>query len=147
MRIVYETVSFQFDCLLYCYSNLNRILGLFRGSYQTFQVLNSKDEAKKREMLEYWVVLNALIFVLPWLDAFLGWFLFSGLIGLLKCGLLLLVVVSKQVFQTISKRKTQTTFFFVFHFAILYFLTCFVLFWFFFCCFDFFTIEELWFYL
>jgi len=70
------------------------LLGLFRGAFLTFQSLE-KDSAAQKQQLEYWVVISALLFLFPKIDYVLSWFLFSGLVGLIKFALLFMVVVSK----------------------------------------------------
>mmetsp|Transcript_29315 Transcript_29315/g.46518 ORF Transcript_29315/g.46518 Transcript_29315/m.46518 type:complete len:198 (-) Transcript_29315:267-860(-) len=71
------------------------LLGLFRGAFLTYQAL-SKDEKEQKEQLEYWVVIVALLFLFPWLEYFLSWFLFAGLVGLIKFGILFMVVASQK---------------------------------------------------
>eukprot|EP01084_Bolivina_argentea_P138465 243755_1 len=70
------------------------LLGLFRGAFLTYQSM-SKNDDKKKEQLEYWVVVSALLFLFPKIDYILSFFMFSGLVGIIKFGLLFMVVVSK----------------------------------------------------
>ena len=68
-------------------------MGLLRGSFQTYQTLKHEDD-KKKERLEYWVVMAALLWLFPKLDYILSFFLFSGLVGLVKFLLLFMVVTN-----------------------------------------------------
>lgn len=54
-----------------------------------------KDEKEKKEQLEYWVVISAILFLFPKIDYILSFFLFSGLVGIIKFGILFMVVASK----------------------------------------------------
>eukprot|EP01084_Bolivina_argentea_P014838 27750_1 len=71
------------------------LLGLFRGAFLTYQCVEKKDDSEKKEQLEYWIVISALIFVFPKIEFLLSFFLFSGLVGIIKFGLLFAVVVGK----------------------------------------------------
>eukprot|EP01083_Nonionella_stella_P218328 783019_1 len=70
------------------------ILGLFRGAFLTYQSMQ-KDDKEKKQQLEYWVVIISIVFLFPKIDYILSFFLFSGMVGLIKFGLLFLVVISK----------------------------------------------------
>mmetsp|Transcript_19601 Transcript_19601/g.31167 ORF Transcript_19601/g.31167 Transcript_19601/m.31167 type:complete len:193 (-) Transcript_19601:1149-1727(-) len=71
------------------------LLGLFRGSFLTYQAMK-KDEKEQKEQLEYWVVIIALLFLFPWIEYVLSFFLFAGLVGVIKFGTLFMVVASKK---------------------------------------------------
>lgn len=73
---------------------IHSLLGLFRGAFLTYKSLG-KDETERKEQLEYWVVISALLFLFPKIDYVLSFFLFSGLVGLIKFGILFMVVASK----------------------------------------------------
>ena len=73
---------------------IHSLLGLFRGAFLTYKSLG-KDENERKEQLEYWVVISALLFLFPKIDYILSFFLFSGLVGLIKFGILFMVVASK----------------------------------------------------
>merc|ERR1719507_1692803 len=85
------------------------LLGLFRGAFLTFQSLE-KDSAAQKQQLEYWVVISALLFLFPKIDYVLSWFLFSGLVGVIKFALLFIVVVSKSKGLRTSVASTAAMF-------------------------------------
>jgi len=80
------------------------LLGLIRGSYNTYKCLKQDvTNAQKEEQLQYWVVFCGIIFFFPWFDRILGWFLFGGLIGIMKFILLLMVVVTRSKYGFVYK--------------------------------------------
>jgi len=80
------------------------VLGLIRGSFSTYKCLKQDvSNEQKEEQLQYWVVFASIVFFFPWFDKILGWFLFAGLIGILKLMLLIMVVVTRSKYGFLYK--------------------------------------------
>jgi len=72
------------------------ILGLLRGSYRTYKALENPDFEKQQKVLEFWVVLIAILFLFPWIEWVLSWIMLGSIMTTLKVILLLAVAINEK---------------------------------------------------
>lgn len=72
------------------------LIGLIRGLFLTYKCFKETcHNRKKEQQLQYWVVLSSMMLCLPWFSKILGWFVFSGTVGMIKLGLITMVVLTR----------------------------------------------------